>query len=247
MVPGDEARALVKERRMLDSAPVVVDLAKFGVLKVTGSLDGSRAWARSLMVQLAAVCAPQDLRMITCFEDAAKWAWGMHLPHQRWDPRVPEAGHTLAGSPDQITAVLTREVRPRMDWLRSLGGGALDARPAIEWAGPSLVAIIDAWSPERTIGHGPEFRELVTHARAIKAVVVLLVDGDKSPPFNVDASLSIRKHRQSLWQPSGPDAAPDRKVQVDKVDVPVATEIARMLEPLQFAPDPLAAAIERSH
>ena len=78
-----QASDLVDRRRMLHSAPVVVDLSEIGVLEVTGSLSRSRAWARSLMVHLAAACAPQDLRIITCVQTSAEWEWSRLLPHHR--------------------------------------------------------------------------------------------------------------------------------------------------------------------
>ncbi len=40
----------------------MVDLGRVGVLAVTGARTRSRAWARGLMVQLAAARAPHDLR-----------------------------------------------------------------------------------------------------------------------------------------------------------------------------------------
>jgi S-DNA-T family DNA segregation ATPase FtsK/SpoIIIE len=233
-----EARRLIDRRAKLRSEAVVVDLAETGVLAVTGARERSRAWARGLMVQLAASRAPHDLRIVTCFEDPAQWEWGKWLPHQRVDPGAPAAGELLlARSPAELEAILEREVRPRADHLRRLADADPHTRTRFELAAPELVVIVDGWSPAGPIGDGPAFKELVSRARTLKAVIVLLVDEREQEPSHIDARLSVPERGLAAWEVWGQDAPSIPEVRLDEVDLGVAEAIARTLAPLRLAED----------
>ena len=233
-----EARRLVERRKVLRQEAVVVDLAETGVVAVTGDRTRARAWARGLMVQLAVGRAPHDLRLITGFEpaDEAAWEWGKWLPHQQRDPGAGAAhGLAIARTPAQLEALLATEVRPRADHLRRLEDAGPHAQRAAELVAPELVVIVDGWSPEDPRNEGPAFRELMTRARALRAVLVLLVDSREHEPSHIDARLSVPERGPGTWEIWGQDAPSIPEVRLDEVDVGVAEAIARSLAPVRLA------------
>src|SRR5918992_1261913 len=120
---------LVRRGQWLADAPVTIPLRRLGVLAVTGPPDHARALARSLLCQLAALHAPDDLRILAAFPPTAlpDWEWLKWLPHTR-DPTPGGPDHSgprclLGEHPAQLADLLDREVRPR------LAGPAPGSRP----------------------------------------------------------------------------------------------------------------------
>ena len=75
------AEALARRAGWLPQAPVTVPLRRLGVLALTGPRDRIRALARALLCQLAALHAPDDLRILAAFPPAAlpAWEWLMRV------------------------------------------------------------------------------------------------------------------------------------------------------------------------
>jgi DNA segregation ATPase FtsK/SpoIIIE, S-DNA-T family len=94
------AEDLVRRANRLPDAPVTIPLRQLPVLSLTGPPARTRALARSLVCQLAAFHAPDDLRIVVTHPPSARpaWEWMRWLPHSR-DPaaRAPGDGpHLLA-------------------------------------------------------------------------------------------------------------------------------------------------------
>jgi len=230
-----EARRLVERRRTLRGEPVVVDLAEIGVLAVTGDRDRARSWARTLMNQLAAWRAPHDLRLLTAFEpeDADAWEWGKWLPHQRVDPNV--AGRFLfARSMGELDALIEPELRPRLEQLRRIAEASVGARE-VQLVAPELVVILDGYRPDHPANELPSFRELLTRARQLKAVLVLVTDARELEPSHIDARLSVPERGPGTWEIWGQDAPSIPEVFLDHVDLGTAEATARTLTPLRLA------------
>jgi S-DNA-T family DNA segregation ATPase FtsK/SpoIIIE len=201
-----EARKLVDRRSTLRGEAVVVDLADVGVLAVTGDRDRGRAWARTLMTQLAASRAPHDLRIVTAFDrhDGEPWEWGKWLPHQRVDPNVP-GSFLIARSTAELEALLEPELRPRLEQLRRLAEADVRGRD-LRLVAPELVVILDGYRPDRPANEVPAFRELLTRARQLKVVLVLLTDERDHEPSHIDARLTVAERGPGAWELWGQDA-----------------------------------------
>ena len=230
-----EARKLVERRETLRGEPVVVDLADVGVLAVTGDRDRARAWARTLMNQLAAWRAPHDLRLLTAFapEDADEWEWGKWLPHQRVDPNVP-GRFLFARSPRELEALLEPEIGPRLEQLRRIAEADVRGRD-VPLVAPELVVILDGYRPDHPANDLPAFRELLMQARRLKAVVVLLTDARELEPSHIDARLSVPERGPGWWELWGQDAPSIPEVFLDQVDLGTSEATARTLTPLRLA------------
>ncbi|HEY6709193.1 MAG TPA: hypothetical protein VJB61_16550 [Actinomycetota bacterium] len=108
----DAAEQVVRRTTWLPGAPVVVPLRQLGILALTGPRAVTRALARSLLCELAAFHAPDDLRIEAIYPPAARpaWEWTTWLPHAR-DPTTtggqPPAS-LFAGTSPQLVAILDR-------------------------------------------------------------------------------------------------------------------------------------------
>src|SRR4051812_8596799 len=240
-VPMREARKMVERRTRLRGQPVVVDLGEIGVLAVTGERERSRAWARSLMVQLAAFRAPHDLHLVTAFEPEAttSWEWAKWLPHQRVEQpaggdRAPVPAVALARDAAELDALLEAELRPRLEQLRRMAESNVTGRDAM-LAAPELVLIVDGYAPGHPANELPAFRELLDRAREVRAVVVLLVDARDLEPSHVDARLGIPERGNATFERTGPDAPTIPDLAPDAADVGTSEAIARTLTPLRLA------------
>jgi DNA segregation ATPase FtsK/SpoIIIE, S-DNA-T family len=153
------AETLVRRASWLPDVPMTVPLRQLDVLALTGPPARARALARSLVCELAAFHAPDDLRILAAYPSAARpaWAWLRWLPHAR-DPSTPDpdAVDPSAGDPgarDPSTSAPDTIVPSARDptgasgWRPAWPPVGTHARPD---AGPHLVAILDA------TGAGPD-------------------------------------------------------------------------------------------
>ena len=56
---------------------------------------------------------------------------------------------------------------------------------------PELVVILDGYRPDHPANELPSFRELLTRARQLKAVLILLTDARDLEPSHIDARLTV--------------------------------------------------------
>ena len=231
-----EARKLVERREKLRGEAVVVGLDEIGVLAVTGHRPRARAWARTLMNQLAAWRTPHDLRLLTAFdpEHAQEWEWGKWLPHQRVDPNVPGPRFLIARSVAELNALLEPELRPRLEQLRRIAEADVPGRD-VPLVAPELVVILDGYRPDHPANELPTFRELLMRARQLKAVLVLLTESRELEPSHIDARLSVPERGAGAWELWGQDAPSIPEVLLDQVDLGTSEATARTLTPLRLA------------
>jgi DNA segregation ATPase FtsK/SpoIIIE, S-DNA-T family len=86
------ATDLVRRAGWLPDAPVTVPLRQLPVLALTGPPARTRALARSLVCQLAAFHAPDDLQIHATHPPSARhaWEWMRRLPHTRDPTAAPD-------------------------------------------------------------------------------------------------------------------------------------------------------------
>jgi ESX secretion system protein EccC len=230
-----EARKLVDRRATLRGEAVVVDLANVGVLAVTGDRERARAWTRTLMNQLSAWRAPHDLRILTspAPSEGEAWEWGKWLPHQRVDPTVP-GQFLIARSTADLDALLEAELRPRLEQLRRIAETDLRGED-VPLVAPELVVILDGYRPDHPANELAAFRELLTRARKLKAVLVLLTDERDLEPSHIDARLTVAERGPGTWELWGQDAPSIPEVFLDQADLGTSEAIARTLTPLRLA------------
>ncbi len=225
------AETLARRAGCLPQAPVTVPLRRLGVLALTGPRDRIRALARALLCQLAALHAPEDLRILAAFPPAAlpAWEWLKWLPHTR-DPAAGTGGMPgclLAETPAQLAALLDREVRPRLT--------APAAGPPL----PHLLAVLEL-DPPRRGAHGPLLDELLDRAAGAGATVIWLARDPASEPSELAARLLLDEHGTAAFQETAPGGRRIDAIRADDAGVAVCEAVARKLAPLRLDRQPAA-------
>ncbi len=99
------AKDLVRRAGWLPDAPVTIPLRQLPILSLTGPPARTRALARSLVCQLAAFHAPDDLQILAAHPPSARptWDWMRWLPHTR-DPTARDPTAALGQPPASLLA-----------------------------------------------------------------------------------------------------------------------------------------------
>lgn len=240
-IPLREAQGVVGRRTLLMHQPVVSDFGAIGVLAVTGDAERSRAWARALMVQLASFRSPHDVVLTAAVpaEASENWTWAKWLPHT-WveaavrDSAAPVRAIALARDAAELEALLEPTIGARLEALRRMAEA--DVRgPEVGIVAPELVLFIDGYAPSHAANGVAAFRELLSRARDLRALVVLLCPDRDSEPTDIDARLSIPARGAARFERAGRDAEAIEELAPGAVDVGTAEAIARSLTPLRLA------------
>ncbi len=238
------ATALIEASATLEAVPVALAL-RAGTTTVVGEVDDVRALARAMVAQLAALHAPDDVRLAIATPAGpgagAAWEHAKWLPHTHHpSPGEDQSGEALLIAPSaaEVSVVLGAELERRRASVTQRGTALTSAAAA----GPALVILVDGpLSEAEAAGLGD--------AAQIGVAVVHLVHGhDVEGP---DVVVSIR-----LTPGAGPastpmvqvvDRAPDAgrpgeagaalgtQVTADSLDVPAADALARALAPLRLS------------
>jgi DNA segregation ATPase FtsK/SpoIIIE, S-DNA-T family len=230
------AEALVRRAGWLPRAPVAVPLRRLGVLAVTGPHDRVRALARALLCQLAAVHAPDDLRVLAGFPPAAlpAWEWLKWLPHAR-DPAAGADGPPaclLAETPARLVSLLEREVRPRLN--AHAADGSARHPPVADPPRPHLVAVLEAAAADRRAVDAPLLDELLDRAAAVGVTVLWLGDDPAAEPSEPAARLLLDEHGTATFQDTAPGGRRLDAIRADAAGLAVCEAIARRLAPLRL-------------
>jgi ESX secretion system protein EccC len=193
------AEDLAGRANWLPDAPVTVPLRQLGVLALTGPPDRTRSLARSLVCQLAAFHAPDDLRVLVALPAHALsgWEWLKWLPHARDPTPAPDGGPPaclLAETPAQFGALLETEVRPRLADLGEQRSGPIagEVAPGLAEAGgvrPHLLAVLEVDPPGRGGGQPALLDDLLGQAAAAGVTVVWLARDPAGEPSELAARI----------------------------------------------------------
>ncbi len=202
----------------LHGVPVAVDLRETGVLGVTGSGEQARALLRWLLVQLAALRSPDDLRIVLLTSGRDEdMRWARWLPHL--DPGSTAAEPCLIGN----TAV-TRAAR--IDELRQLITSRLSDRDgaAARQSGQEVVVVLDGALALRNL---PGIRDIL-RLGPDAGVYVICADTQGMSECRGVCELTPEGIRL-IRTPNGPlvTAAPEG------IDTAAAEQVARALAPMR--------------
>jgi DNA segregation ATPase FtsK/SpoIIIE, S-DNA-T family len=250
------AEALVRRAGWLPDAPVAVPLRRLGVLALSGPRERVRAVARAMVCQLAALHAPDDLRILALVPPPAlpAWEWLKWLPHAR-DPTPPPTG-LLAETPAQLAALLDREVGrrpaagppppdgphaaapPPPGGLHAAGGPLPPGR--LPW--PHLVAVLEVDRGGRGAAAARLAEELLDRAAEAGASVLWLAGGQAGEPSEAAARLRVDQHGTATFEETAPGGHRIEAIRADAAGLATCETIARRLAPLRLDRRPAAAA-----
>ena len=204
------------------AVPVVVDLVVAGVLGIAG--PGSRALARSVVVQAATAVSPRDLDVVVLAAGGSQasqaWSWTRWLPHTR------------PGSGQDCRALLGfghRQAAARVAELDAL----LDDRVADPSPDPSRRAVLVVLDGARALRTVPGLRRVLTDGPHHGVYAVCLDDVGALPEeCGAVAELHGNGNTLRLEQHGRPDVG---VVVPDRLRVDLAEAAARALAPLRDA------------
>ncbi|SDQ08558.1 FtsK/SpoIIIE domain-containing protein [Quadrisphaera sp. DSM 44207] len=206
-----------RERLVHARAPVVVPLARTGVLGACGPRRAGLGLLRGLLGQVAVLHSPREVRLVVlCAAPEPVWGWLRWLPHAQ--------GPVAAGA---------EEVRGRVAaLLRELDARAAARAPGAAGAlGPNVVVVLDGARSLRAV---PGVARLLSEGPALGIVVVCWEDDAARLPLECSATVELRG-------PDGHDLvlssrAGERTGAVaDLVGAAWAERVARSLAPLRDA------------
>ncbi|MCC3761600.1 type VII secretion protein EccCa [Glycomyces sp. TRM65418] len=236
------AEELVERYATLGDQPLTVPIGRIGELSVVGDYGEARRTAQTLLAQLAALVAPEDLQIAVVAAPgvAAHWSGLAWLPHLLADGHNPDLPVPLiCPSTAELAELLSGDLAVRAAELRRRRGappgpGArrlfviVDGEQQV--ALPSLVPDVDpALLGVHLCTLVAEQRQEPEHTAAR-----ITVDGPEITVTTIDRS-------------EGHAAESSRTGRADRIDAAELVAIARALSPHRLAPDDASHALSGVH
>ncbi|MEU0353735.1 type VII secretion protein EccCa [Streptomyces cyaneofuscatus] len=234
----NEASALVKRFRNGTELPLTVPLDRIGNVSVIGPREDCLRVARALLVQTAALHAPDDVAIALAApgDRVADWEWAKWLPHlldtEQFDG--PVAARRIAPSAPQLARQLAPELRRRASYAAEVRRG-LAGRDALSMNSRLLVV---------TDGHGEDAVDLPRPDDAVglseMGVTVLhLLEQRVQEPGQVSVRITVDGTDVAIEDLRAPEPL-EAHGTVDEAGIPFAEGLARMLAPLRLSAESLA-------
>jgi DNA segregation ATPase FtsK/SpoIIIE, S-DNA-T family len=233
-----EARALVRRFADVRGAPLRIPLDRVGNVSIGGPREAGLWAARTLLVQVAALHAPDDVAVALCRSDAdaQDWDWARWLPHlvDREQRDIAGPLRRIATDLPMLTDVLSRELGRRASAAgaaqRGLGRAAIDGTRSMS----RLVVFVDS--------HGCPAQPLPLPDRAATAASlglsqVYLVEDRLHEPEEVAVRITVDDEGHVVVEDRRAGTTVRRTGQLDPTPVALADAVARMLAPLRLSPD----------
>ncbi|MFD3647625.1 type VII secretion protein EccCa [Streptomyces cyaneofuscatus] len=234
----NEASALVKRFRNGTELPLTVPLDRIGNVSVIGPREDCLRVARALLVQTAALHAPDDVAIALAApgDRMADWEWAKWLPHlldtEQFDG--PVAARRIAPSAPQLARQLGPELRRRASYAAEVRRG-LAGRDALSLNSRLLVV---------TDGHGEDAVDLPRPDDAVglseMGVTVLhLLEQRVQEPGQVSVRITVDGTDVAIEDLRAPEPL-EAHGAVDEAGIPFAEGLARMFAPLRLSAESLA-------
>jgi S-DNA-T family DNA segregation ATPase FtsK/SpoIIIE len=231
----EEAATVHKTWQSVNDAPVTADLRSSRVLSLVGNEAAARGLARSLVCQLAAFRAPDDLRVLVAHgEDAGDtWDWVKWLPHARASaPPVPGSAPEvlLATSRTRLAALLEAEVGPRLEELARIEEEP-NGREVV--SAPRLVLVIDGFRPELSVRLGL-LREVLDRGDKLAVTAICLTPDEGTEPSEADVRVVLSAGASATVEERFEGGGRAEGVWPDDADPGLSEALARSLAPLRL-------------
>ncbi|MEW2434097.1 type VII secretion protein EccCa [Streptomyces caniferus] len=234
----NEASALMGRFRTGTELPLTVPLDRVGDISVIGPREDCLRLARALLVQTAALHAPDDAAMALAVpgDRLADWEWAKWLPHlldtEQYDG--PVAARRIAPSAPQLARLLGPELRRRASYAAEVRRG-LSGDDALSMISRLLV-VAD--------GHGEDAVDLprpddAVGLREMGVTVLHLLEQRVQEPGHVGVRITVNADQVVIEDLRGQQPVGSHGI-VDEAGIPFAEGLARMLAPLRLSAESLA-------
>ncbi|MGW8986766.1 type VII secretion protein EccCa [Streptomyces parvus] len=233
----NEASALVNRFRNGTELPLTVPLDRIGNVSVIGPREDCLRVARALLVQTAALHAPDDVAVALAApgDRMADWEWAKWLPHlldtEQFDG--PVAARRIAPSAPQLARQIGAELRRRASYAAEVRRG-LAGRDALSMNSRLLVV---------TDGHGEDAVDLprpddTVGLREMGVTVLHLLEQRVQEPGHVSVRITVDGADVTIEDLRTPEPV-EAHGTVDEAGTPFAEGLARMLAPLRLSAESL--------
>jgi DNA segregation ATPase FtsK/SpoIIIE, S-DNA-T family len=237
-----EARALVRRFAHVPGAPLRVPLDRVGNVSIVGPRQWALSAARALLLQIAALHAPDDVAVAVCRPDAraADWDWANWLPHLVDTEQQDAAGpvRRIATDPRMLADLLSHELGRRAAAAgaarRHGGGSGSNGTQTMS----RLVLFVDS------LGHDAQALQLpdrAATAASLGVTVVHLVEDRLQEPDEVSVRVTVGSDGDLNGNVTIDDRRGETPVrltgELDPAPLALADAVARMLAPLRLSPD----------
>ncbi|MFD4234976.1 type VII secretion protein EccCa [Streptomyces sp. NPDC058542] len=233
----NEASALVNRFRNGTELPLTVPLDRIGNVSVIGPREDCLRLARALLVQTAALHAPDDVAIAVAApgDRMADWEWAKWLPHlldtEQFDG--PVAARRIAPSAPQLARQIGAELRRRASYAAEVRRG-LAGRDALSMNSRLLVV---------TDGHGEDAVDLprpddAVGLREMGVTVLHLLERRVQEPGHVSVRITVDGTDVTIEDLRAPEPV-EAHGTADEAGIPFAEGLARMLAPLRLSAESL--------
>ncbi|MEU7179934.1 MULTISPECIES: type VII secretion protein EccCa [Streptomyces] len=233
----NEASALMARFRTGTELPLTVPLDRVGNISVIGPREECLRVTRALLVQAAALHAPDDVAMALAVpgDQLADWEWAKWLPHLLDADQLdgPVAARRIAPSTPQLARQLGPELRRRASYAAEVRRGLSD-NDALSMTSRLLV-VAD--------GHGEDAVDLprpdeAVGLREMGVTVLHLLEQRVQEPGHVAVRITVDGDQIVIEDLRGQEPVSAHGT-VDEVAIPFAEGLARMLAPLRLSAESL--------
>jgi S-DNA-T family DNA segregation ATPase FtsK/SpoIIIE len=205
------------ELPVLRGVPVTLDLREIGVLGLTGTGEPARALLRWLLVQLATLRSPDDLRLVLLTSGGTDLDWARWLPHL--DPGEAAPVPSWYGNTDASRSARIEELRRLITARLGEEHGGIPARPRAE-----VIVVLDGALALRNL---PGIRDILRLGPEA-GVYTVCMDSQSMSECRGLCALGPDGIRL-INIPNGPDVP----VAPDLMDAPLAEQLSRALAPMR--------------
>ncbi|OON77029.1 type VII secretion protein EccCa [Streptomyces tsukubensis] len=234
------AAEMVQEVNTVAGQPAWLDLGSAGVVSLLGPRERTRALAQTMLMQLAVLHAPDDVRLAVVSGGSPVWEWTKWLPHTQ-DPGseaslrdqevVPLVAADISSLQDHLLETLERATAAQAERsARFLPSGSETPRQR-------LVVVLDDFDPAAAWARSPLVSGLLAQAGPDSALhVICLVAEERDEPGRVDARARVDEEGGVSLEGRTPRlySAVEGAV-ADEVHTAVRESAARALAPLRLS------------
>ncbi|MER6615219.1 type VII secretion protein EccCa [Streptomyces xantholiticus] len=233
----NEASALTSRFRTGTELPLTVPLDRVGNISVVGPREDCLRVARALIVQAAAMHAPDDVGIALAVpgDRRGDWEWAKWMPHlldtDQFDG--PVAARRIAPSVSRLARQIGPELRRRASYAAEVRRG-LSARDALTMTSRLLVV---------SDGHGEDAVDLprpddAVGLREMGVTVLHLLEERIQEPGHVGVRITVDGD-QVVTEDLREEETISAHGTVDEVGIAFAEGLARMLAPLRLSAESL--------
>lgn len=232
------ALKLARDYAFVQNVPITLSLRQAHTMGIIGK-DHAAAldFARSILVHLAALHAPTDVRLFVIGDSSAanQWNWARWLPHCTTSREQQNLGEQVCFTPSEFPKFWSQlqDELERREVKRKAGNAPTVAHPL-------LVVLVDmfqtgdAASPIQEVVAETAMNTLLNYGKELGAAALFLVPKTEAVPSECKAVLRVESGEQATYFSYAETGTNSMRYHgiIDRIDIRAADQFSRRLAPL---------------